>query len=102
MAVRRSRFEVTPLGHRSCVVRKVMNAPTRKEESETRVLVQPWGLLGRSAVLRPKITVLPVDGWSVSVSKTSKMYARFKRYAQDVASCLVSWPCRSRSAASLV
>lgn len=60
MKVSQRRFEETPFGVTRVVARKVRKAPRRKEARETRVVVQPWGLLGRVAVERPRMTVLPV------------------------------------------
>ena len=56
------RLLVTPLGATRLVLRKVRKAPRRKEARETRVVVQAWGLSGRPAVERPRMTVLPGIG----------------------------------------
>ena len=54
------RLLVMPFGETRFVLRKVRKAPRRKEARETRVVVQAWGLSGRPAVERPRITVLPM------------------------------------------
>ena len=58
---------VTPRGVRNFETWKVAIAPMRKVMSETRVASQAYGIEGRPAVERPRITVLP--GKDVSMSK---------------------------------
>lgn len=62
--VSQRRFEGAPFGVMRAVVRKVRKAPRRKEEREMRVEDQAWGFAGRSAVERPRMTVLPGESWS--------------------------------------
>jgi hypothetical protein len=53
------RLLAMPLGAMNEVLRKVRNAPIRKEARETSVVAQAWGLSGSPAVERPRITVFP-------------------------------------------
>lgn len=55
-----NRLVVAPFGAINFEMRKVRNAPVKKEPSETRVVSQAYGFAGRLDVESPRMTVFPV------------------------------------------